>query len=622
MNQAEKCHQIEACAGLYIDGFKAFRRQTQDASCAFVLTHYHGDHYNGLPRNGNYEGPAHIHCTPVTAALLRTIHGVDDALVVEHAYGETWTFSSSSLSTNDSSSTSTSALHKESACTVDDADADVIADITFYDANHCPGAALVFIHLRASGLCHLHTGDMRYHPKMKTYPLLKAAVEDQTLDLVYLDTTYGHPNYEFIPQEDAVESIATQVSDILNHDTTVENSQSSKSCSKGEDGETGNNTTTLVLLSSYSIGKEKVLWEASIRSKQMVYVTDKKFKMLHCCLEEPNCNNDNDNDDDVEAFRQIIHRCTTDVTTSDLHVIPMGVAGELWPYFRPNFNECAKYAHALNHKRYQRVVAIVPTGWADGSKWNKKNAISTRTVDLNKIGLTLTDSNNSNDDAATIDVEIRLVGYSEHSAFSELRSFVQYLKPRKVIPTVFSNEKDFAAIEHRFRDLIDFKRATQLFVNSIKNNLTPANTKGTQSVMNSKHPNDVTELPKNGKVETTCLSSQDNSVIVIDCDESETDSIICTEKKQKVNWWSDTDLTTLTAMGFDESRARWALSMAHTVAQAIETILADNSAPTSTHACQESSNVSSSSVQNNVKHASANAIKEKGITHYFSPKKK
>eukprot|EP00978_Attheya_sp_CCMP212_P044951 scaffold328098_cov24-Attheya_sp.AAC.1 len=108
--------------------------------------------------------------------------------------------------------------------------------------------------------------------------------------------------------------------------------------------------------------------------------------MLQCCLEEPNRDNDDDDNDDVEAFRQIIHRCTTDVTTSDLHVIPMGVAGELWPYFRPNFNECAKYAHALNHhKRYQRVVAIVPTGWADGSNWNKKNAISTRTVDLNKI---------------------------------------------------------------------------------------------------------------------------------------------------------------------------------------------------------------------------------------------
>eukprot|EP00978_Attheya_sp_CCMP212_P017497 scaffold46652_cov37-Attheya_sp.AAC.1 len=182
---AEKCHHIEACSGLYIDGFKAFRRQTQDATCAFVLTHYHGDHYNGLPRNGAYEGPARIHCTPVTAALLRTIHGVDDALVVEHAYGETWTFSSSSsLSTNHSSSSS-STSHKESACTVDDAAAaaDVTADITFYDANHCPGAALVFIQLRASGLCHLHTGDMRYHPKMKTYPLLKAAVEQQTLDL-------------------------------------------------------------------------------------------------------------------------------------------------------------------------------------------------------------------------------------------------------------------------------------------------------------------------------------------------------------------------------------------------------------------------------------------------------
>jgi hypothetical protein len=190
-----------------------------------------------------------------------------------------------------------------------------------------------------------------------------------------------------------------------------------------------------------------------------------------------------------------------------------------------------------------------------------------------------------------------------------------------VIPTVFSNEKDFVAIEHRFRDLIDFKRAKQLFVNSIKNNLTPAKSKGSQSVMNLIHSNDVAQLQKNGRVET-CLSSQENNIVVIDCDDSDTDLINCTEKKQKVNWWSDTDVTTLTAMGFDESRARWALSMAHTVEQAIETILVDTSAATNTTACRESLNTSSSSsVQNNVRHASSNAIKEKGITHYFSPKK-
>mmetsp|Transcript_24401 Transcript_24401/g.36420 ORF Transcript_24401/g.36420 Transcript_24401/m.36420 type:complete len:313 (-) Transcript_24401:1455-2393(-) len=53
------------------------------------------------------------------------------------------------------------------------------------------------------------------------------------------------------------------------------------------------------------------------------------------------------------------------------------------------------------------------------------------------------------------------------STFSELYNCVEYLKPRKVIPTVFSNEKDYIAIEKRFKDLIDSKRAKQFFVNSM-----------------------------------------------------------------------------------------------------------------------------------------------------------
>ena len=100
-----------------------------------------------------------------------------------------------------------------------------LADVTFLDANHCPGAVLLLFKLRESMACrtsitinanhegkkekvdkggrvlggnegyskvYLHTGDMRYHPKMKNY----AALQNIKIDKIFLDTTYAHPKHK------------------------------------------------------------------------------------------------------------------------------------------------------------------------------------------------------------------------------------------------------------------------------------------------------------------------------------------------------------------------------------------------------------------------------------------
>eukprot|EP00980_Cylindrotheca_fusiformis_P031443 scaffold26371_cov117-Cylindrotheca_fusiformis.AAC.1 len=296
MNSSDACHEVADVPGLYVDAFRGrLLRKTRDPEACFILTHYHGDHYQNLPKDGRYEGPAVIHCSPVTAALLKEMHRVPANLVEAHEYGATFDYKT--------------------------------AKITFYDANHCPGACIVLIQL-PDGNCHLHTGDMRYCENFKSYPLLQDAVTKKKVDLVYLDTTYSHPKHDFVPQEEAIEIIASQTKELLS-------SQSTK---------------TLVLLSCYSIGKEKVLWEASVRSNQKLYVSERKLRMLKCIqLQET-----------LESY-QIISRCTGDPSKSDIHVIPMGLAGEMWPYFRPNFVKCKEYVEQLD-KEYDRVVAFLPTG--------------------------------------------------------------------------------------------------------------------------------------------------------------------------------------------------------------------------------------------------------------------
>ena len=119
--------------------------------------------------------------------------------------------------------------------------------------------------------------------------------------------------------------------------------------------------------------------------------------MLKCITEEGN---------NEQLSSQIVERCTQEEEKSDIHVISMGLAAEMWPFFRPNYWACAGFVREQT-KDYNIVVAFIPTEWTEATTGNKKNAISRR-------------------DCEEIDVEIRLICYSEHSTFSELQKFVHF----------------------------------------------------------------------------------------------------------------------------------------------------------------------------------------------------
>ena len=73
---------------------------------------------------------------------------------------------------------------------------------------------------------------------------------------------------------------------------------------------------------------------------------------------------------------------TTDLAATPIHVCRMGFTGELWPFFRPNFTNIAEYMRKLKPlcSSLKSAVAIIPSGWADASPYNRRNALQARDV--------------------------------------------------------------------------------------------------------------------------------------------------------------------------------------------------------------------------------------------------
>lgn len=496
MNKDTICHRILGFDTIFVDAFHGefLKKYTKNPDSTFILSHYHGDHYQSLPRDNKYQGPALIHCSHVTAKLLVEVHKVPKRFVVGHEYGDTFLIQQSRKRPKHLDQDQDRANHDDNA------------KITFYDANHCPGACIILIS-DSKGTTHLHTGDCRYHPCFESYPLLRRAVQERKLDLVYLDTTYCHPKHNFVPQEMAIESIASQTEELFSEQSNASN--------------TGK---TLVLLSCYSIGKEKVLYESSKRSNQLIYVNEKKWKMLECMQHEKLPNQ-------KQHYMNILERCTRDSSLSDMHVIRMGLAGEMFPFFVPNFVKIANYVKELNtNNKYNRVVAFIPTGWANASNWNKKNAISTKIIQVPSSDKPL-------------HVEVRLISYSEHSSYPELFSFAKYLRPRKIIPTVYSDQKHYRQIENRFRSIIDSTRVKETFFRTMKNNCLTASMNQSDKCENEKKMNE-TEIRNVDK---------------------------CQNRHEKL---TNDKLNTIVTMGFDRNRTKILLEKCNgNIQLCIETLL-------------------------------------------------
>lgn len=225
-------------------------------------------------------------------------------------------------------------------------------------------------------------------------------------DAVFLDTTYCNPKFTFPPQKESLEYVVNSIKRVKE-----------ESRASGE--------RVLCLIATYVVGKERILLEVARRCGCKIHVDSRKMEILTLL--------------GIGGEDGVF---TEDAAATDVHVTGWNILGETWPYFRPNF---VKMKEIMVERGYNKAVGFVPTGWMYETK---KEGFAVRTKDS---------------------LEIHLVPYSEHSSYNELRDYVKFLHPKRVIPTVGLDggkldSKEAFALQKHFADLVDETANKQEFL--------------------------------------------------------------------------------------------------------------------------------------------------------------
>ncbi|KAL7274394.1 DNA cross-link repair protein PSO2/SNM1 [Rhizina undulata] len=370
----------------------AFRYGSVIGCKAYFLSHFHSDHYVGLTSKWNH-GP--IYCSRVTANLVRTKLGVHPQYVRELPW-EAWV-------------------------EIEGVDGVKVRGL---DANHCPGSMLFLFERPKYKERVLHCGDFRADKKHLTHELLrprpkgwKEGQPEQRLDIVYLDTTYLNPKYAFPAQDQVIDACADMCIS-LNKDTVDMNDGfEGKRMAEGvgkflsRQGQRKSRGKLLVVVGTYSIGKERVCIGIARALKSKIYASKAKMEIFKC-LEN-------------DTLNELL---TEDPKEAQVHMTPLnGVSPEMLQEYLSRFKP-----------HFSRVVGFHPSGWsykplnfrvtdspavADvlfSQSW--KTPYSTRELVPQR--------------GSTRESGLYAVPYSEHSSFRELAMFCCGLNIGQIIPTV------------------------------------------------------------------------------------------------------------------------------------------------------------------------------------------
>ncbi|KAL8690985.1 MAG: hypothetical protein Q9218_003690 [Villophora microphyllina] len=401
----------------------AFRYGAVEGCKAYFLSHFHSDHYIGLTSSWCH-GP--IYCSHVTANLVRRQLRVDPKWVVDLEFEKK--------------------VHVPGTGGV---------NVTMIPANHCPGSSL-YLYEKVVGKGQnpkvqrvLHCGDFRACPAHVQHPLLRPDVIDavtgkntaqQKLDVCYLDTTYLTPKYAFPSQEEVIKACADMCvslsKDKLEENDDWEQMKKERAGSgmvkfirkdsgmiKDEPDEDGDvkppigtdnkrrRGRLLVVVGTYSIGKERICLGVAKALNSKIYATPNKQKIC-AALEDP----------------ELMARLTNDPLEAQVHMqMLMEIRAETLADYLTGYKP-----------HFSRIVGFRPSGWnyrPPNSRFTESPAVQTV---LHSEGWKSRYSMSElmPQRGSTREAQCFGVPYSEHSSFRELTMFCCALRIDKIIPTV------------------------------------------------------------------------------------------------------------------------------------------------------------------------------------------
>ncbi|KAM4851868.1 DNA cross-link repair 1A protein [Thomomys bottae] len=148
------------------------------------------------------------------------------------------------------------------------------------------------------------------------------------------------------------------------------------------------NPRVLVVCGTYCIGKEKVFVAIADVLGSKVGMSQEKYRTLKCL--------------NIPEINSVI---TTDMCTSSVHLLPM---------MQINIKGLQSHLKKCGGK-YDQILAFRPTGWTHSNKLTSVADVTPQTKG---------------------NITIYGIPYSEHSSYLEIKRFVQWLRPQKIIPTV------------------------------------------------------------------------------------------------------------------------------------------------------------------------------------------
>ncbi|OAD03492.1 hypothetical protein MUCCIDRAFT_13087, partial [Mucor lusitanicus CBS 277.49] len=229
--------------------------------------------------------------------------------------------------------------------------------VALIDANHCPGSVLFLFVVDKKR--HLHTGDFRAAPRMCLHPLIKQP-ENPPISCLYLDTTYLSPQYAFPAQEECIQAVCNATT-----------------------------SRVLIVVGTYTIGKERVFINIARMLKCKIYAPYKKKRILMC-----------------QEDQELKSMLTNDPSEAQVHVVPLrDIRADIMSNYLKEHQ-----AH------FTSLIGFKPTGWTFKST-------SSQTSDMKLAPL-------------RNDIKLYGVPYSEHSSFRELASFIASMDIYHIIPTV------------------------------------------------------------------------------------------------------------------------------------------------------------------------------------------